>query len=71
MQIGDTVYRHPMTSAPGRVYPAKVVYIHPRRRFYEVEFEFHRGDDVQGFRQSYYFRSRQGDPEMFKRSCKE
>lgn len=71
MQIGDTVYRHPMTSAPGRVYPAKVVYIHPRRRFYEVEFSFERNGNMQGFRQSYFFRDRQGDPEYFKRSCKE
>lgn len=71
MQIGDTVYRHPMTSTPGTIYPAKVVYIHPRRRFYVVEFTFPRGDVVRRFRQSYYFRSRQGDPEMFKRSCKE
>ncbi len=63
MLVGDVIYRHPHTSAHGTVYPCTVVYIHPKRRFYTVRFDFDRGDVVMSFRESYYFRFRAGDPE--------
>lgn len=64
MLVGDVVYRHPYSSPQhDSVYPCKVVYIHPLRRFYTVEFEFEYYGLVRHFRQCYYFRSRGGDPE--------
>ena len=37
MQIGDTVYLHTSQSLPGTIHPGRVVYIHPKRRFYVAE----------------------------------
>ena len=63
MQIGDVIYLHPSTSTGGKVYPGKVVYIHPKRRFYVAEFSFTRMDGVvQSFRESFFFQDRAGDP---------
>lgn len=43
----------------GQAFTATVVYIHPQRRFYSVEFVFARG---RRFRESFYFPDRAGDP---------
>lgn len=41
----------------GQAFTATVVYIHPQRRFYTVEFAFARG---RRFRESFYFQDRAG-----------
>lgn len=64
MQIGDTMFLHPSQSTGGKVYPCTVVYIHPKRRFFTVEFSFERNDGVkQSFRESFFFSDRAGDPD--------
>lgn len=64
MQIGDTVYLHTTQSRPGEVHPGKVVYIHPLRRYYTVEFSFERMDGVVlSYRESFYFPERAGAPD--------
>jgi len=47
MNIGDKL-RRPLEldttywgSTDGRLYPCEVVYIHPKGRYYTVEFDFH------------------------------
>ena len=47
MNIGDKL-RRPLEldttywgSTDGRLYPCEVVYIHPKDRYYTVEFDFH------------------------------
>lgn len=45
-------------ASDGEGYTATVVYIHPQRRFYSVEFVFARG---RRFRESFYFPDRAGD----------
>lgn len=62
MQIGDVVYLHPSSSTFGTIYPARVVYIHPKRAYYTVEFEFERFGHITHFKQSYYFKARAGEP---------
>lgn len=42
----------------GQAFTATVVYIHPQRRFYTVEFDLPRGRKC---RESYYFPDRAGD----------
>ena len=42
----------------GQAFTATVVYIHPQRRFYTVEFDMPRGRKC---RESYYFPDRAGD----------
>ncbi len=65
MQIGDTVHLHTTQSKPGEVHPGKVVYIHPLRRYYTVEFSFERMDGVVlSYRESFYFPERAGAPEF-------
>lgn len=64
MQIGDTVHLHTTQSKPGEVNPGKVVYIHPLRRYYTVEFSFERMDGVVlSYRESFYFPDRAGASE--------
>lgn len=64
MQIGDTVYLHTSQSKPGEVHPGRVVYIHPKRRFYVAEFRFERMDGViLSYRESFFFPDRAGDPD--------
>lgn len=63
MKIGDIVWKKPEFGASGgqkSVPPqeARVVYIHPQRRFYSVEFTFTRGGVTRSFRQSYPLRNR-------------
>ena len=43
----------------GQAFTATVVYIHPQRRFYTVEFDLPRGRKC---RESYYFPDRAGEP---------
>lgn len=62
MRKGDVVYLHPSSGTYGTIYPARVVYIHPKRAYYIVEFTFERFGDVTHFRQSYYFKARAGEP---------
>lgn len=45
-------------ASDGEGYTATVVYIHPQRRFYTVEFNLPRGRKC---RESYYFPDRAGD----------
>lgn len=47
-------------ASDGEGYTATVVYIHPQRRFYSVEFVFARG---RRFRESFYFPDRAGEPD--------
>lgn len=42
----------------GQAFTATVVYIHPQRRFYTVEFDMPRGRKC---RESYYFQDRAGE----------
>lgn len=64
MQIGDTVYLHPSQSKPGEVHPGRVVYIHPLRRYYVVEFTHIRADGAKlSYRESFYFPERAGAPD--------
>ena len=64
MQIGDTVHLHTTQAKPGEVHPGKVVYIHPQRRYYTVEFSFERMDGVVlSYRESFYFPDRAGASE--------
>ena len=63
MTVGDIVYKRPeFGAAKGQqsVPPleARVVYIHPQRRFYSVEFTFTRGGVTRFFRQAYPLRNR-------------
>ena len=63
MTVGDIVYKRPeFGAAKGQqsVPPleARVVYIHPQRRFYSVEFTFTRGGVTRSFRQAYPLRNR-------------
>ena len=44
----------------GQAFTATVVYIHPQRRFYTVEFDLPRGRKC---RESYYFPDRAGEPD--------
>ena len=50
MQVGDVVKRYPFESE--NQLTGKVIYIHPERRFYTVEFDCGMG---RHFRQSYFF----------------
>lgn len=64
MQVGDTVHLHTTQAKPGEVHPGKVVYIHPQRRYYTVEFSFERMDGVVlSYRESFYFTDRAGASE--------
>lgn len=63
MTVGDIVWKRPeFGAAKGQqsVPPqeARVVYIHPQRRFYSVEFTFTRGGVTRSFRQAYPLRNR-------------
>ena len=63
MTVGDIVWKRPeFGAAKGQqsVPPleARVVYIHPQRRFYSVEFTFVRGGVTRSFRQAYPLRNR-------------
>lgn len=44
----------------GQAFTGTVVYIHPQRRFYTVEFDMPRGRKC---RESYYFPDRAGEPD--------
>lgn len=62
MTIGDIRREAPTFAtmfggSAGRLQDAEVVYIHPRRRFYAVEFTAPGGGR---FRESYYFTDRRG-----------
>ena len=62
MLIGDTVYLHPSQSPPGAGHPGTVVYIHPERRYYVVEFRFpYIPGVVRAFRESFFFPERAGE----------
>ena len=61
MKVGDIINRHrptfgsdvlAPTSMP-KTMPGKVVYIHPERRFYKVEFDFGRSGVI---RECFYFK---------------
>ena len=55
-------------ASDGESYTATVVYIHPQRRFYTVEFAFARG---RRFRESFYFQDRAGGaPLAGSRDCR-
>lgn len=63
MTVGDIVWKRPeFGAAKGQqsVPPqeARVVYIHPQRRFYSVKFTFTRGGVTRSFRQAYPLRNR-------------
>ena len=63
MKVGDIVWKQPefgMAGGQQSVPPqeARVVYIHPQRRFYSVEFTFTRGGVTRSFRQAYPLRNR-------------
>lgn len=63
MKVGNIVWKKPEFGASGgqqSVPPqeARVVYIHPQRRFYSVEFTFSRGGVTRTFRQAYPLRNR-------------
>ena len=66
MQIGDILTLRPTVWGSGSdivnsdPQPCRVVYIHPQRRFYTVEFDMPRGRKC---RESYYFPDRAGDPD--------
>ena len=62
MKVGDTLKLKPFLDADSGMVATKarectVVYIHPDRRYYEVEFVFPLGK----FRQTMYFPEREGD----------
>lgn len=64
MKLGDKLIRRPHPQVYEHMerpqdLPCTVVYIHPQRRFYTVEFRF----SVTGyaFRESYFFPDRLGD----------
>lgn len=64
MKVGDKIgHMRPTYGAKydngddRRTYPGTVVYIHPQRRFFSVEFEMPRGRKC---RESFYFPNRQG-----------
>lgn len=64
MRIGDKLMRIPAASVyekekRPRALPCVVVYIHPERRFYTVEFRF--PATGWAFRESYFFPDRLGD----------
>lgn len=62
MKVGDKVYHLKPTFGGKNIYipsgrkrfEGTVVYIHPERRFFSVEFKF----DYGSFRQSFYFPAR-------------
>lgn len=61
MKVGDKVYHLKPTyggnrffAPSGEKYEGTVVYIHPQRRFFSVEFKF----KYYSFRQSFYFPAR-------------
>lgn len=68
MQLGDKVTARPMTLQgvvdivdnqnrhTHTLHPGTVVYIHPERRYYVVEFRF----DFGSFRETFYFYPRGG-----------
>lgn len=63
MKVGDIVWKKPeFGMAKGQqsvpVQEGRVVYIHPQRRFYSVEFAFTRGGVTRTFRQAYPLRNR-------------
>lgn len=63
MQIGDIRIETPgfwttFGHSAGDPQKCRVVYIHPQRRFYTVEFAFPRTRER--FRESYYFEDRRG-----------
>lgn len=63
MQIGDIVRRHPSQSPPGVYYDGKVVFIHPKRKFFTLEFSFvQMGGKLASYRESFYFPNRAGAP---------
>jgi len=53
-KVAQTLY---FGDCKGRTYSGRVVYIHPRRQFFVVEFQFGRG----AFRESFYFPERGGN----------
>lgn len=64
MRIGDIRMEAPsfwttFGHSEGAPQKCRVVYIHPRRRFYTVEFAFPLTGER--FRESYYFEDRRGD----------
>lgn len=66
MKIGDKVRRKINYGAEyGRELPPEegvVVYIHPERRYYTVEFTFQKGSTVRKFRESYPMKNRITQP---------
>lgn len=57
MEVGDTKTEAVcMDGEKPVMLTGKVVYIHPQRRFYVVEFPFEKGS----FRESFYFPNRRG-----------
>ncbi|MEG1492417.1 MAG: hypothetical protein RR394_09210 [Oscillospiraceae bacterium] len=64
MKVGDTVNAfypsfgvdYKISNVPETM-PAKVVYIHPKRRFFVLEFQF----ENRSFRQSFNFAYRRGE----------
>lgn len=67
MKIGDKLMRIPVVSILDRdkhpkLLPCRVVYIHPQRRFYSVQFDFPgQWEHSRSFRESYFFPDRLGD----------
>lgn len=62
MKVGDKIgHLKPSFGEVIRIdapaYPARVVYIHPQRHFYIVEFEMPKNNH---FRESFYFKNRSG-----------
>lgn len=72
MHIGDKLRRSPSVQiydrekGPPPTLPCRVVYIHPQRRFYSVEFQ------IAGrcFREAFYFPDRLGDLYQTERNLK-
>lgn len=62
MKVGDKIGHLKPTYGEGPrqdlpAYPGRIVYIHPQRRFYTVEFELPKNYH---FRESFYFPNRSG-----------
>ena len=62
MKVGDKIgHLKPSFGEVIRIdapaYPGRIVYIHPQRRFYTIEFEMPKGERC---RESYYFKNRSG-----------
>lgn len=64
MKIGDKLVRIPAVNTLNhekrpRTLPCEVIYIHPKRRFYVVRFDF--PEFGRSFREAYFFPDRLGD----------